>query len=63
MERKIPKRKRPWIPTFERRRVRHPAAKARASGWEIAELETGHDCHVERPEEVAKILVSAALSQ
>lgn len=39
------------------------AAKARASGWEIAELETGHDCHVERPQEVANILLSAALSQ
>jgi pimeloyl-ACP methyl ester carboxylesterase len=39
------------------------AAKARASGWEIAELETGHDCHVERPEEVASILLAAAGSQ
>jgi pimeloyl-ACP methyl ester carboxylesterase len=39
------------------------AAKARASGWEIAELETGHDCHVERPEEVANILLAGALSQ
>jgi len=37
------------------------ARKARASGWEIAELKTGHDCHVERPGEVADILVSAAL--
>jgi pimeloyl-ACP methyl ester carboxylesterase len=36
------------------------AAKARASGWEVAELETGHDCHVERPGEVASILLSAA---
>src|SRR5271157_4388326 len=36
------------------------AAKARASGWEIAEVETGHDCHVERPGEVANILLSAA---
>jgi pimeloyl-ACP methyl ester carboxylesterase len=38
------------------------ARKARASGWEVAELETGHDCHVERPGEVAKILLSAASS-
>ena len=37
------------------------AAKARASGWEVAELMTGHDCHVERPGEVASILLSAAL--
>jgi len=39
------------------------ARKARASGWEVAELETGHDCHVERPGEVANILLSAVLSQ
>jgi pimeloyl-ACP methyl ester carboxylesterase len=39
------------------------AAKARASGWEIAELDTGHDCHVERPEEVASILLAGARSQ
>jgi pimeloyl-ACP methyl ester carboxylesterase len=39
------------------------AAKARNSGWEIAEMETGHDCHVERPDEVANILLSADLSQ
>jgi pimeloyl-ACP methyl ester carboxylesterase len=39
------------------------AAKARASGWEVAELNTGHDCHVECPEAVANILLSAALSQ
>src|SRR5277367_1485293 len=38
------------------------AAKARASGWEVAELKTGHDCHVERPAEVANILLAAALS-
>jgi hypothetical protein len=35
------------------------AAKARAAGWEVAELKTGHDCHVERPGEVATILLSA----
>jgi pimeloyl-ACP methyl ester carboxylesterase len=37
--------------------------KARACGWEVAELNTGHDCHVERPSEVANLLLSAALSQ
>ena len=36
------------------------ARKARASGWDVAELDTGHDCHVERPAEVAEILLSAA---
>jgi pimeloyl-ACP methyl ester carboxylesterase len=39
------------------------AKKARASGWDVAELQTGHDCHVERPAEVANILLSAAASQ
>lgn len=39
------------------------ARKARASRWEVIELETGHDCHVECPSEVANILLSAALSQ
>ena len=39
------------------------AEKARASGWEVAELKTGHDCHVELPSEVAKILLSAVPSQ
>jgi pimeloyl-ACP methyl ester carboxylesterase len=38
------------------------AKKARTSGWEVVEIDTGHDCHVERPEEVANILLSAALS-
>ncbi len=37
------------------------ARKARASGWEVAELDTGHDCHVERPGEVADILLSGVL--
>ena len=36
------------------------AKKARASGWQVHELQTGHDCHVERPAEVAEILLSAA---
>jgi pimeloyl-ACP methyl ester carboxylesterase len=35
------------------------AAKARSSGWKIAEVKTGHDCHVERPSEVAEILLAA----
>jgi pimeloyl-ACP methyl ester carboxylesterase len=39
------------------------AARARASGWEVTELKTGHDCHVERPGEVANVLLSAALPQ
>jgi pimeloyl-ACP methyl ester carboxylesterase len=39
------------------------AKKARASGWEVAELQTGHDCHVERPVEVADILLSAGASR
>jgi pimeloyl-ACP methyl ester carboxylesterase len=38
------------------------AAKARISGWEVAEVNTGHDCQVERPAEVADILLAAALS-
>ena len=37
------------------------AGKARASGWEVVELQTGHDCHVERPGEVANILLSTAV--
>ncbi|HET6181128.1 MAG TPA: alpha/beta hydrolase [Candidatus Sulfotelmatobacter sp.] len=36
------------------------AVKARAAGWEVVEVETGHDCHVERPGEVAKILLAGA---
>jgi pimeloyl-ACP methyl ester carboxylesterase len=39
------------------------AAKARASGWNVAEVKTGHDCHVERPGEVADILLSVPPSQ
>jgi len=39
------------------------ARKARSSGWAVSELETGHDCHVERPSEVANILLSTAPSQ
>jgi pimeloyl-ACP methyl ester carboxylesterase len=38
------------------------AEKARASGWEVVELEIGHDCHVERPGEVADILLSGVRS-
>ena len=39
------------------------AGKARASGWDVAELKTGHDCHVELPSEVANISLSAVSSQ
>jgi pimeloyl-ACP methyl ester carboxylesterase len=35
------------------------AKKAHASGWQVNELKTGHDCHVESPQEVANILLSA----
>ncbi len=34
------------------------SAKARALGWAVAELNTGHDSHVERPGEVAEILLN-----
>jgi pimeloyl-ACP methyl ester carboxylesterase len=34
------------------------SAKARALGWEVAEVNTGHDCHVERPGEIANILLN-----
>jgi pimeloyl-ACP methyl ester carboxylesterase len=36
------------------------AKKAHACGWHVREMDTGHDCHVERPPEVAQILLSAA---
>ncbi len=39
------------------------AGKARASGWKVTELNTGHDCHVECPDEVASILCSTAKTQ
>jgi len=42
---------RPFFEPFQR--------KAQAAGWEVHELKTGHDCHVERPSEVANILLSA----
>ncbi len=38
------------------------ARKARALGWKVAEVATGHDCHVEQPDEVAEILMSSSLS-
>jgi pimeloyl-ACP methyl ester carboxylesterase len=44
---------RPFFKPFEE--------KARASGWSVAELKTGHDCHVELPAEVANILLAAEL--
>ena len=36
------------------------AKKARAYGWHVSELNTGHDCHVEAPTEVTNVLLSAA---
>jgi pimeloyl-ACP methyl ester carboxylesterase len=39
------------------------ADKARAFGWDVAELNTGHDCHVEQPGEVANILLGATQSR
>ena len=35
------------------------AQKARACGWQVKGVNTGHDCHVERPAEIADILLSA----
>jgi pimeloyl-ACP methyl ester carboxylesterase len=35
------------------------AKKARSLGWNVHEVNTGHDCHVEQPTEVANILLSA----
>ena len=35
------------------------AKKARACGWRVSELKTGHACHVESPQEVANTLSSA----
>jgi pimeloyl-ACP methyl ester carboxylesterase len=34
------------------------AEKARLAGWDMAELQTGHECQVEQPSEVASILLS-----
>jgi pimeloyl-ACP methyl ester carboxylesterase len=36
------------------------ARKSRASGWNVHEVSTGHDCHVEKPREIAEILLTAA---
>lgn len=35
------------------------ADKARNLGWRVAEVDSGHDCHVEKPQEVAELLISA----
>ncbi len=37
------------------------ALKARALGWPVVELDTGHDCHVEKPREVADLLLSLSV--
>lgn len=34
------------------------AAQAQQAGWRYFELPTGHDCHVERPEEFSQILLN-----
>lgn len=34
------------------------AGKARGNGWRVVDVDTGHDCHVERPKEVAEVLLS-----
>lgn len=39
------------------------ATKARGYGWNVAEVNTGHDCHVERPDEVAEVLLAAVQSK
>lgn len=39
------------------------ANKARACGWQVHEVNTGHDCHVENPGEIAQILLSAVAGQ
>jgi hypothetical protein len=36
------------------------AKKVRAYGWQVNEVHTGHDYHIERPGEIANILLSAA---
>jgi len=38
------------------------AEKAQTCGWDVREVNTGHDCHVERPAEVAEILLAVAKS-
>jgi len=37
------------------------ARRARACGWQVKEVNTGHDCHVKQPTEIDNILLSAAL--
>ena len=52
------------LPLRENNRARVPAAfvscVAEGYGWHVSEVNTGHDCHVESPTEVANILLSAA---
>ena len=38
------------------------AEKARASGWDVEEVDSGHDCHVECAGEIADILLSTVPS-
>jgi hypothetical protein len=36
------------------------ATKARAAGWAYTEIDSGHDCHVEKPQDVARFLLDLA---
>ena len=37
------------------------ADTALSYGWHVIQMDTGHDCHVERPREVANVLLSISL--
>ena len=39
------------------------ADKARAYGWQVVTVDSGHDCHVERPRELANVLLSRSVKQ
>jgi pimeloyl-ACP methyl ester carboxylesterase len=39
------------------------AGKALELGWDVTEINAGHDCHVEHPAEIARILLSCTASQ
>jgi hypothetical protein len=44
--------------TYPARKFFEPfAKKARGLGWRVVEVNTGHDCHVERPQEVMGALL------
>ncbi len=49
--------------TYPARPIFQPfAEKGRLAGWDVTELQTGHDCHVEQSE-VASILLATAASK